>query len=110
MDKTIENMDKTIMNPLVRIAIRTEEMAKRLCPVDTGRLSSSIGFHVISQTQVMVATGINHTTDPVNYAAYVEFGTHNQAAQPYMRPAVEAAKTEFAHEIGISFRTTWESA
>ena|SRR3990167_3180221 len=110
IDSSIANMDNTIQNPLVRIAAKVEAFAKRLCPVDTGRLRSSIGFQVLSPNKVIVATGINPTSRPVNYAAYVEFGTSVQAAQPYMRPAIEAVKPEIAKEVLISFKTTWEAA
>lgn len=31
----------------------------------------------------------------VEYSVYVEFGTYKMAAQPYLRPAVEAARRRF---------------
>ena len=110
IDGSIANMDKTIQNPLVRIAAKVEKFAKLYCPVDTGRLRASIGFQVLSPNSVIVATGINPTDKPVNYAAFVEFGTLKMSAQPFMRPAIEAIKLDLSKEIMVSFRTTWEAA
>ena len=53
------------------------ESAKSLCPVDTGRLQSSIN----------VQPGGNTAAD-TEYAGFVEFGTSKMAAQPYLVPAL----------------------
>lgn len=72
---------------LVRVGLRVQSVARSLCPVDTGRLRSSIvmrkgrdglGFYV--------EVGTN-----VSYAAFVEFGTSRQAAQPFLTPAIAQA-------------------
>jgi HK97 gp10 family phage protein len=64
-------------------AIVTE--AQRRVPVDTGTLRRSI--HADFPTPVSARVGPS-----VEYGAYVEFGTHRTAAQPYMTPAAEAAR------------------
>lgn len=62
--------------------------AKRLCPVDTGRLRSSITEELRHDGEGLVeVVGTN-----VEYAAFVELGTVHSRAQPYLRPAAEAAK------------------
>lgn len=68
-----------------RATARVETAAKRLCPVDTGRLRASIARDrdVVDDTYVGIV-GTN-----VEYAVPVEFGTMNQSAQPYLRPALE---------------------
>lgn len=72
---------------LVKVGLRVQSVARSLCPVDTGRLRSSIvmrkgrdgmGFYV--------EVGTN-----VSYAAFVEFGTSRQAAQPFLTPAIAQA-------------------
>ena len=78
--------------------LRVEGDAKRLCPVDTGRLRSSITTTRGYDRGNCVATiGTN-----VEYAPYVEFGTGQrgdpavshrqdwlgQPPQPYLRPAL----------------------
>lgn len=73
---------------LQRRAISVERTAKRLCPVDTGRLRSSITNELASDRGGLYAdVGTN-----VEYGVYVELGTSRAAAQPFLRPAIEAAR------------------
>jgi len=58
--------------------------ARRLVPVRTGALKGTIRTEEHGET-VEVHAG----DDKVDYAGKVELGTEKQAAQPYMRPAVE---------------------
>ena len=53
------------------------ESAKSLCPVDTGRLQSSINVQPGGNTAVI--------SDDTEYAV---FGTSKMAAQPYLVPAL----------------------
>jgi HK97 gp10 family phage protein len=64
-----------------RTAIKIESKAKYYCPVDTGRLRSSIS-HRLSYDRLGAEIGTN-----VDYAEFVEFGTSKMDAQPYLRPA-----------------------
>lgn len=66
---------------LEEIGLAAEGFAKRLCPVDTGRLRNSI-THATDKDSAYVGTN-------VEYAPYVELGTSRTRAQPYLRPAVE---------------------
>lgn len=69
---------------LERQAIRVEGNAIRQCPVDTGRLRSSITHALETDSDGLVAkVGTN-----VEYAAFVELGTSRMRAQPYLRPAL----------------------
>lgn len=70
------------------IGRKTTNMAKSLCPVDTGRLRSSITYEVEDLT---VRIGSD-----VEYAIYVEMGTRSQRARPYLRPAFFAAVSQAA--------------
>jgi HK97 gp10 family phage protein len=72
---------------LVKVGLRVQSVARSLCPVDTGRLRSSIvmrkgrdglGFYVEVGTSV-------------SYAAFVEFGTSKRRAQPFLTPAIAQA-------------------
>ncbi len=60
------------------------ESAKSLCPVDTGRLQSSINVQPGGNTAVISAD--------TEYAVFVEFGTSKMAAQPYLVPALLSRK------------------
>ena len=57
------------------------ESAKSLCPVDTGRLQSSINVQSGGNTAVVISAD-------TEYAVFVEFGTSKMAAQPYLVPAL----------------------
>lgn len=72
---------------LLRVGLRVQNAARQLCPVDTGRLRSSI-TSVPGEDSLgpYVEVGTN-----VEYGAYVEFGTSRQAAQPFLRPALAEA-------------------
>jgi len=71
---------------LARRAVKVERMAKRLAPVDTGRLRASIIHNLARDNRGLLALiGSN-----VTYAAAQEFGTRYQPGQPYLRPALRA--------------------
>lgn len=72
---------------LERRALAVERAAKRLCPVDTGRLRSSIAHDLARDARGLLAMiGTN-----VSYGPFVEFGTSRARAQPFLRPALSAA-------------------
>lgn len=73
-------------NMLERAAIEVQATATRLAPVDTGRLQASIDYVVTEDAEGPVALiGTN-----VPYGIFVELGTVHAAAQPFLRPALEA--------------------
>lgn len=77
-----------VAKDLQRRALQVERAAKQLCPVDTGRLRSSITNQVGTDAEgLLAAVG----TD-VEYAPYVELGTSRMAAQPFLLPALAAAQ------------------
>ena len=65
-----------------------ETYAKQLCPVDTGRLRNSISHAQQDENTEVIGTN-------VEYAPFVELGTRNMAARPYLRPAAENHGTEY---------------
>lgn len=86
--KVLSEFDKAINRALIRIGMQAEGYAKDLCPVNTGRLKNSISYSV-KESEGSVYIGTN-----VEYAAYVEFGTKKQKANPYLKPAAsEHSKT-----------------
>jgi len=91
----VAKMQVDTEDDLVRVGLRVQGTARALCPVDTGRLRSSIvmrkgrdgkGFYVEVGTSV-------------KYAPYVEFGTSKQRAQPFLTPAVAQAAGMLAQEV-----------
>jgi HK97 gp10 family phage protein len=79
-----DSRDGPIAKDLLRRTLRVESGAKRLCPVDTGRLRSSI-THAVEQDEQGLVGRIG--TD-VDYAPFVELGTSRAPAQPFLRPAL----------------------
>ncbi|HML56575.1 MAG TPA: HK97 gp10 family phage protein [Solidesulfovibrio magneticus] len=59
--------------------------AQALVPVRTGKLKASIAAG--TERDGIVITG--YVEAGVKYAPYVEFGTKDRAAKPFLRPAVE---------------------
>lgn len=71
---------------LKRRGLRISRGAKKLCPVDTGRLRASIAEE-LSQDGTLLIERIG--TD-VEYGKYQELGTVNMRARPFLRPALAA--------------------
>lgn len=70
---------------LFRLGVNIQSSAKMHCPVDTGRLRSSIQTTPVHETSTGLAVRVGSN---VNYARYVELGTRHMRAQPYLRPAL----------------------
>lgn len=80
-DEVVQALRLALHRALTKIGLVAVSYAKRLCPVDTGRLRNSITFYTEDKA---VHIGTN-----VEYAQFVEEGTSKQKPQPYLRPAVE---------------------
>ena len=63
--------------------------AKQVCPVDTGALRAST-------TKLGAGPRGGRMSATMDYASNVEFGTHRQAAQPFIRPGLIMAVTLMA--------------
>ena len=83
LDRVLKKVqiDDRLDEAVERIAYSVEAEAKRICPVDTGRLRASIHSMRIKKGAYYVGTN-------VEYAPFVEYGTKKMRAQPYLRPAV----------------------
>lgn len=91
---------------VVRSALNIQSAAKRNCPVDTGRLRNSIA--AADSEALLTENGEGRlspdTTEAVigtrvSYAPFVEFGTRNQEAQPFLVPAWEDESHDFARRL-----------
>lgn len=79
---------------------KAESYAKKLCPVDTGRLRNSITHQQFDEKTEVVGTN-------VEYAPYVELGHHTAggagvnyvSGKPFLRPAAEGHTTEYKNII-----------
>ena len=74
--------------------VQVLDLAKQLCPVDQGDLQST-GRLIPEQPDgsrsvSVVFGGASGPHKFVDYAAYVEYGTSQSAAQPFLTPAAHA--------------------
>ena len=91
--KEVLSAEQTARNKALEIiGGKAESYAKKLCPVDTGRLRNSITHQQYDDNTEVIGTN-------VEYAPYVELGTHKQKAQPYLRPAAENHSAEYKEII-----------
>ena len=82
LDKIIKGMPAVRDEILEACAEETVRDARERVPVRTGFLKSNI--------RKKFEGGFWYAVAETLYAMFVEFGTSKMAAQPYMRPAVEA--------------------
>lgn len=91
-------MESKIDRAVQGAGIDCNKYAKQACPVDTGRLRSSIQYENKGQFKCICET-------TVNYAVFVEKGHHLKggegwvAAKPFLGPAYEQAKSELMDKL-----------
>ena len=76
---------------------KAESYAKKICPVDTGRLRNSITHQQYDDNTEVIGTN-------VEYAPYVELGHHTSggkfiAGKPFLKPAAEGHTAEYKQII-----------
>lgn len=81
-------IEQAAAQAVAKAARDIEADAKRRAPVDTGALRNSIQAWSDNPLRWYIAPH-------VEYAAYVEYGTRRQRAQPYMAPAAEFVRPRF---------------
>lgn len=85
--QVIAEVEANAQRTVARVADRIRDDAQGRAPVETGHLRSSITSAAHGKEAEIGAEA--------EYAAYVEYGTRHAKAQPFLSPAVEAAKDEF---------------
>ncbi len=80
--------EQAVKNALLQTAADVVSIAKQLAPVDTGALKQSIG--AIPETSTSILIGSDK-----EYAPFVEYGTVNSPAQPFLTPAFAQAESAF---------------
>jgi len=84
----IKALSNDINNFMLRVAKDMSNEAKRVVPVDTGRLRASIDVEEQRSDDPIASKAFLIGSD-VEYANFVEEGTKFQQAQPYLRPTAE---------------------
>ena len=101
--KKFEDIGKDLISLLDKIGFAVEGKAKELCPVDTGRLHSSIQ-HKVDGNSVVIGTN-------VEYAPYVEFMAplehpkkgRETGQMPFLRPSIFQSKNKIRQLIKEHF-------
>lgn len=74
--------------------------AKNLCPVKTGALKASLYLQKSKTKKPEIKQEVKISPGKKEfYGTFVELGTSKQAAQPYMRPAIDENQGEIARTI-----------
>lgn len=88
LGRLFNSPQEAVAKDLARRALKVDAAAKQLCPVDTGRLRSSITWKLSVDARGLYAL----IGSDVEYAIFQELGTRHSAAHPYLRPALAAAR------------------
>lgn len=95
-DKLIAEVGLKCFQAMEKACLLVEGDAKRICPVDTGRLRASLSHEIEKKGDETVGrVGTN-----VEYGVYVEYGTSKMSAKPYLRPALENNKGKIKRLLG----------
>lgn len=91
---------KVVREVLIQTADDIVAMAKELAPVDTGALRDSYMFSIEGPDRILVGSlaniiNPNSKKAATEYAAYVEYGTSQNVAQPHFVPAFRTAQETF---------------
>lgn len=86
LDEILTDSNGPVARELERRAVQVERRAKRMCPVDTGRLRASITHALEGKGAGKNLSAIVGTN--VDYAVFVEFGTSRTPAQSFLRSAL----------------------
>lgn len=89
-----------VSNVIKETAFKIQANAKLRTPVLTGHLKRNIKVD-ISPDEMSAEIGTKE--NDVEYAKYVEFGTKNTHAQPFLFPAFEDEKPEYLRKLKEAF-------
>ena len=84
-------------NPLwIDFSSRVISAAKDFAPVDTGYMRDTIKYDFVDDGIIFSASS--------GYSLFVEYGTQNQAAQPFLGPALEENRQYLKQLIERAFK------
>lgn len=103
-----DQLEPVLEQNLLEAAYYMKGWAQALAAYDTGSMRRSIHVEHPKPLWVRVRAG-GYVTNPktgqlVDYARYVEEGTRNMAAQPFMRPAWSMTKAYAMSQVEQSMR------
>ncbi len=92
--RAVGNVNKDVEKAMKKVAKKIQAAIKSFAPVDTGKLKRSVAVRGVARgnkPRIEVKT--------THYGQYVEFGTRNMAAQPYIRPVVKGMRKDWEREL-----------
>lgn len=101
-EKITAEIEKKAMDRLEQAGEVVAGIAKLLCPVNTGKLKETIRvvrLHGDPKLDIRVYAG-NRIKGGAFYAHMVEYGTVKMKAKPFMRPALNSAKSKIKIILG----------
>lgn len=90
--RIIRGMETKAEAMVAKAALDIQAHAQNNAPVDTGTLKNSIQATRVGQAHWRVVVG-------ADYGMYVEWGTVNQAAQPFLQPAILSVTPTFLRAL-----------
>jgi HK97 gp10 family phage protein len=93
LDKITAELEPRASKIVKRTALKVQQNAQELAPVDNGVLKNSI---MAEEKDGPLSWWVH---DGVEYGAAQEFGTSRFAAQPFMTPAVEQERQQFEDDF-----------
>lgn len=87
LDEVLRGPNGPVVRDIARRTLAVDGAAKRGCPVDTGRLRSSIQNTV----QLEGSDVVGYVGSDVSYAIFVHEGTRYMAPRPFLVDALPAA-------------------
>jgi len=105
-DSMLSEADTRLVEAMTNAGLAIERGAKGRAPVDTGNLRASIESNTETKAkQITTEVGTN-----VEYAPFVELGTSTMAAQPFLRPALDAELRSLERKITLAVIEAAEQA
>lgn len=94
-------MNSRIVQALELIGLIWLQNVDPFVPVDTSNLLKSMTYKVDSHNKtVIVGT-------PVDYGGFVELGTRNMKAQPYLRPSILDYRADYENAVRSVLGSGW---
>jgi len=87
-------MQQRIVEAIDNALIISRTVARQLAPVDTGYMRA----HIEIKKHPRYGSLIGTLESEAYYSVYVEYGTVNQVAQPFMHPAIAEGRKMFLRE------------
>ena len=97
LSKLADAADDIVREALLTTAADIVNLSKQLAPVDTGALKESISADPVSSTRVLIGSDRD-------YSPFVEYGTSQSPAQPYLTPAFAQSVPTFQARLGEAIR------